>query len=63
MILFWPPPLVLDLARFAFLALDRGESGVMTHMASFFKSPWGIDEHALAKQFSLLEEYCRSIKF
>nr|WP_321402682.1 inositol-3-phosphate synthase [uncultured Desulfobacter sp.] len=56
-------PLVLDLARFAFLALDRGESGVMTHMASFFKSPWGIDEHALSKQFSLLEAYCRSIKF
>ena len=55
-------PLVLDLARFTFLALDRGESGVMTHMASFFKSPWGVDEHALGKQFSLLEEYCRSIK-
>jgi myo-inositol-1-phosphate synthase len=55
-------PLVLDLARFAVLALDRGESGVMTHMASFFKSPWGVDEHALGKQFLLLEEYCNSFK-
>ncbi|WP_020585322.1 inositol-3-phosphate synthase [Desulfobacter curvatus] len=55
-------PLILDLARFAFLALDREESGVMTHMASFFKSPWGVDEHALGKQFSLLEEYCSAIK-
>jgi myo-inositol-1-phosphate synthase len=54
-------PLVLDLARFGILALKRGESGVMSHMASFFKSPWGIDEHALEKQFRLLEEYCQKI--
>ncbi len=51
-------PLVLDLARFGILALEKGESGVMTHMASFFKSPWGVDEHALEKQFRLLEAYC-----
>lgn len=54
-------PLVLDLARFAFLSLERGESGVMTHMASFFKSPWGIDEHSLEKQFRLLEEYRQTL--
>lgn len=54
-------PLVLDLARFGMLALGRGEVGVMTHMASFFKSPWGVDEHALGKQFRLLEEYCQRI--
>jgi myo-inositol-1-phosphate synthase len=52
-------PLVLDLARFGFLAMEKGESGIMTHMASFFKSPWNIDEHSLEKQFSLLENYCR----
>ena len=54
-------PLVLDLARFGILAMKRGESGAMTHMASFFKSPWGVDEHALGKQFMLLEEYCMGI--
>lgn len=39
------------------LALEKGESGIMTHMASFFKSPWGIEEHSLEKQFRLPEEY------
>ncbi|MFA5904294.1 MAG: inositol-3-phosphate synthase [Desulfobacula sp.] len=52
-------PLVLDLARFGILAMERGESGVMSHMASFFKSPFGIDEHSLEKQFRLLEDYCQ----
>ena len=55
-------PLVLDLARFSFLALGRGEFGVMTHMASFFKSPWGVTEHALSEQFRLLEAYCERVK-
>jgi myo-inositol-1-phosphate synthase len=55
-------PLVLDLARFGILALQRGEYGLMTHLASFFKSPWGVDEHALGKQFQFLEEYCSKVK-
>ena len=55
-------PLVLDLAQFAFLALARKESGTMSHLASFFKSPWGVDEHALSEQFSLLKAYCDSIR-
>lgn len=54
-------PLVLDLARFGLLALDRRESGVMTHMASFFKSPWNVTEHSLEKQFRLLENYCTMV--
>ncbi|MFH2091672.1 MAG: inositol-3-phosphate synthase [Pseudomonadota bacterium] len=54
-------PLVLDLARFAILALNRGESGAMTHLASFFKSPWGVNEHALGRQFQLLEGYADQI--
>jgi myo-inositol-1-phosphate synthase len=54
-------PLVLDLARFGILALQKKESGVMSHLASFFKSPWGVDEHCLGKQFELLEEYCSRI--
>ena len=54
-------PLVLDLARFGLLALARKESGVMTHMASFFKSPWNVTEHSLEKQFRLLEDYCAMV--
>jgi myo-inositol-1-phosphate synthase len=43
-------PLVLDLARFAELALRRGESGVMTALAPFFKDPMGTDEQRLVAQ-------------
>src|SRR5262249_32323104 len=34
-------PLVIDLIRFADLALRNGESGPLVHLASFFKSPAG----------------------
>src|SRR5437867_12279540 len=50
-------PLVLDIARLALLAQRRGESGVMKHLACFFKSPVGVNEHDFAKQFEMLEEY------
>ena len=50
-------PLVLDLARMAALAKARGESGLLTHLAAYFKSPAGVDEHGFVKQFALLEAY------
>jgi myo-inositol-1-phosphate synthase len=50
-------PLVLDLARLALLAQRRGECGIMRHLACFFKSPMGVEEHDFFKQFGLLEEY------
>jgi myo-inositol-1-phosphate synthase len=53
-------PLVLDLARLALLSGRRGESGVLRHLASFFKSPLGVTEHDFFKQFALLEEYVRA---
>jgi myo-inositol-1-phosphate synthase len=52
-------PLVLDLVRLAALAQDRGESGVMTHTACFFKSPLGVEEQDMFKQFRMLEEYLK----
>jgi len=52
-------PLVLDLARLALLAQRRGESGVMRHLACFFKSPMGVEEHDFFRQFALLEDYVR----
>ena len=55
-------PLVLDLARLALLAQRRGEAGVLRHLACFFKSPMGVEEHDFFKQFVLLEEYARACK-
>jgi myo-inositol-1-phosphate synthase len=52
-------PLVLDLARLALLAQRRSEAGVMRHLACFFKSPMGVEEHDFSKQFALVEEYVR----
>ncbi len=50
-------PLVLDLARLAVLALRRGESGLMPHLASFFKAPLGVEAHGLHDQFAMLARY------
>ncbi|WP_134672396.1 inositol-3-phosphate synthase [Halorussus marinus] len=50
-------PLVLDLVRLAAHADEAGESGVQPQLASFFKSPLGVDEHDLSRQFDLLEAY------
>jgi len=50
-------PLVLDLIRFADLALRKGESGPLVHLASYFKSPVATNEHDLSKQADLLQQY------
>lgn len=50
-------PLVLDMVRFTDLARRRGETGLMTFLASFFKSPYGISEHCFDQQFGMLEEW------
>jgi len=52
-------PLVLDLARLALLAQRRGEVGVLKHLACFFKSPIGVEEHDFFKQFAMLEQYAK----
>jgi myo-inositol-1-phosphate synthase len=52
-------PLVLDMVRLADLSLRRKESGRMVHLASFFKSPLGVEEHDLHRQFELLASYVR----
>jgi myo-inositol-1-phosphate synthase len=53
-------PLVIDLARLALLAQRRGESGVMTHLACFFKSPMGTPEHDFFRQWVAFEAYAKS---
>jgi myo-inositol-1-phosphate synthase len=50
-------PLVLDLVRFTELAWRRGHVGRMPFLASFFKSPYGVEEHRFDRQFQMLEEW------
>jgi myo-inositol-1-phosphate synthase len=47
-------PLVLDLARLAIAARQRGLAGPLTDLAFFFKDPIGTDEHGLAAQYGAL---------
>ena len=51
-------PLLLDLARFGALALERGEAGVVPELAFFFKDPAGTREHALDRQYETLRAGC-----
>ena len=50
-------PLVLDLVRFTELARRRGQTGPLTFLASFFKSPLGVEEHGFDRQFQMLEDW------
>ena len=50
-------PAVLDLARLSLFAQRRGETGVLRHLACFFKSPMGVAENDFFKQFAMLESY------
>jgi myo-inositol-1-phosphate synthase len=50
-------PLLLDLARFGALALERGEAGVVPELAFFFKDPAGTREHALDRQYETLRRW------
>lgn len=50
-------PLVLDLARLAAFAQAQGEGGLMPHLAAYFKSPAGVEEHSFVRQLALLEAY------
>jgi myo-inositol-1-phosphate synthase len=50
-------PLVLDLARLALFSQRQGAVGILRHLACFFKSPMGVDEHDFFKQWALLEQY------
>ena len=53
-------PLVLDLLRFTEMAHRRGDVGRLTFLASFFKSPYGVQQHDFSEQFRLLEAWAGS---
>ncbi len=50
-------PLVLDLVRFVLVARERGESGALACLASFFKSPLGTNSHSFADQMNDLRRW------
>ena len=50
-------PLVIDLFRFVELSSRRDETGLLTHLACFFKSPTGVPENDFVRQFQLLETW------
>ena len=54
-------PLVLDLVRFTELARRRGQTGLLTFLASFFKSPHGVEEHRFDRQFQMLEDWAKTV--
>jgi myo-inositol-1-phosphate synthase len=54
-------PLLLDILRLTDLAQRRGEIGVLSHLACFFKSPMGSDEHDFFKQMRMLEQYALDV--
>jgi myo-inositol-1-phosphate synthase len=50
-------PLVLDLVRWAELALRRGEAGELAHTACYFKAPLSGGTHDFHRQFARLLAY------
>ncbi len=54
-------PLLIDLVRLTDLAQRRGETGVLTHLACFFKSPMGTDQHDFFEQMRMLEGYVQGV--
>jgi len=54
---FLAGPLVLDLVRFTELARRRGHVGQMPFLASFFKIPYGVEEHRFDRQYQWIEEW------
>ncbi|MHC5108988.1 MAG: inositol-3-phosphate synthase [Planctomycetota bacterium] len=50
-------PLVLDLALLMDFAQRQGQSGPQSHLACFFKSPIGVDDHGYEAQWQLLRDY------
>jgi myo-inositol-1-phosphate synthase len=55
-------PLVLDLVRLTQRAHAAGETGLLTFLASFFKSPLGVTEHDFGRQFLMLEEWAERVR-
>lgn len=55
-------PLVLDLIRLTERAHRRGDRGLLTFLASFFKSPLGVEENDFVRQFQMLEAWAAAVR-
>ena len=55
-------PLVLDMIRFTDLARRRGHVGLMPFLASFFKSPYGVEQQGFIRQFQTLEAWANETR-
>jgi myo-inositol-1-phosphate synthase len=55
-------PLVLDLVRLTERAWRNGDTGMLTFLAPFFKSPLGTDQHDFALQFQMLEAWVADVE-
>ncbi len=54
-------PLVLDLCRLTERAHRAGIVGLMPFLASFFKSPYGVEEADFSSQFQMLKRWIESV--
>ena len=54
-------PLVLDLVRFTERAWRAGDTGTLSFLSCFFKSPLGVTEHDFGLQFQMLEQWCEKL--
>jgi myo-inositol-1-phosphate synthase len=54
-------PLVLDLVRLVDRAAVSGETGALTWLAPFFKSPLGVTEQGFSTQFSMLTAWAEAV--
>jgi myo-inositol-1-phosphate synthase len=52
-------PLVIDLARLTVVEWASGGRGAQGHLASFFKSPMGVQTQDFFRQWQLLEEWAQ----
>ena len=50
-------PLVLDMVRFTLVARERGETGALAFLGSFFKSPLGTENQAFFDQTQVLQAW------
>ena len=55
-------PLVIELARFAELAVREKFAGPLTHLACFFKSPIDVGEQSFAAQYATLVDWAGAQK-
>lgn len=55
-------PLALDLVRLTECAYRNGSRGLLPFLASFFKSPIGVEENGFIRQFQMLEEWAAEVR-